>query len=284
MASTKQPDIVAIHDIGDATAGAIVWWRLRGNTDLRRLTMAWDKAGHDPKLLPSKTTPLAALKRALADLGRDARQLVRPLAKKEGYALVNETAHGDDLTYDTICTVKVMPGDVLDIMPSYFSSADRLIDGYEKNQSEITGSKIGGWLGDMVRHCHAVALRWTGGIYFIPAEHMDKFHTWMEAFMDGSDNTVFEVPALRSSEAVEAILDAVEREAGEELAAIEEEIATGDLGANALKTREKRCDELRNKLQSYVGLLGSRLDGINDKLDVTKASVVETILLAEEAD
>lgn len=273
---TDTPDIIAVQDHNKDTAGAVVWWRLREHTDFDKLKAAWLAAGHLPQLLPPRTTDLAALKRALGEFSKE-RQLVRPLQDKDGYALVSETALGDDLHYEVISAVRVLADGTL----SQSTKLRGLERSYLQHRSEINSAKIGSWLADLVRHCHAVALRWTGGIYFIPREHMAQFRAWADTFGEATDNTVYEMPALKCDEAVEAILDAVTREAGEEMESLQAEIDGGELGAAALHNREKQCDALREKLQAYSDLLGASLGDIEASLADTKAGVVEAILLAE---
>lgn len=277
---TSTPNLVAVTDMHKDAAGAVVWWRLQNAIDFERLENDWAAAGHSPDLLPARTTPNAALKRAMKSLSTQ-RRLARPLAGHEGYALVDERAGSDDVDYHTLCTAKIdAGGNSLSVEPYDFEHAAALQERYDCGLAEIPTHKIGSWISDLVHHCRAVALRSTGGIYFIPRDHVAQLRAWADTLMGASDCVVFEMPALKSDEAVAAILDAVSRECDEELDAIHEEIA-GDLGKSALKTREKRCETLREKLGAYAGILGPALDAINTKLDDTKADVVEAILLAE---
>lgn len=278
---TSSPNIMAIPDLDNNSAGAIVYWRLKDSADYSKLQDQWLADGHDPNLLPAPTTPMAALKRACRSMV-EFRRLIRPLDKSDGYAVVDEDADRDDLRYSVQCTVKLRADDTIEITPTFFDRADTLRETYDKARNEIARNTIGSWLSALVRECCAgVTLRSTGGIYFIPAEHVAKFRAWSATFESATDSVIFELPALQSDQAVKAILDAVMTEADDTLGGIADEIDNGALGSNALKTRESRCETLRKKLESYATLLGSKLDGINDRITETEASVVEAILLAE---
>jgi hypothetical protein len=276
-------NVMAINDAAPGTAGAILWWRLSGRISYAKLAKAWQEAGHDASLLPAEPTPLAALKGAVRAM-TEQRRLVRPLADHDGYAIVDETARRDDLDYGIVARVKVHPEDDtrIGIQPSDFAQADRLRAEYTDARGSIPHGRLGNWLADMAARCKAISLRPTGGIYFVPRTHVARFRAIARTVMDATTCTVYEVPALDSDEAVAAVLDALTAEADAEMADLGDDL--NDLGARALRTRERRCDQLRQKLEAYAELLGPALDVINDQLDTTKANVAEAMILAELSD
>jgi len=282
MASIQQPGFVAVNDAETGTAGAIVWWRLCGRTEHDKLSAAWALAGHSVDLLPQKATPAAAIKDAVKSASSD-RLLARPLGSHAGYAMVHEIPDGDDLEYTTALTVKILVGEPV-FEPQGTQLADQIDAAFRKEIRQMRQWVVGGWLAKLATTCNAVSLRPTGGIYFIPQADVARFRAWAETFMDIGDSIVYEVPALESKNAVAAILDAVEREARDELTSIDDEITEDELGKRALRSRERRCVALRTKLEAYSDLLGPALDGITAKLESTKASVVEAMLLAEATD
>ena len=278
---TSMPNLIAVQDSNIQTAGAIVWWKLRETTDVLKLSDAWQAAGLDVDLLPPVPTAANALKRAMKSLV-DHRRLVRPLGDDiDGYGIVDETASANDLDYRVRCTAKVDALGNVVIEPPTFEHAATLMSAYRDAGASIARNVIGGWLAELAAKCHAVSLRSSGGIYFIPRAQVHQFRTWVDVFAHATENVVFEVPALRSDEAVSAILDALQTETSAEMDLITAEIASGELGKSALHTRETRCEGLRNKLRSYAELLGSHLDGISTALDSTKANVVAAAMMAD---
>lgn len=286
MASTSIPKIVAIQDAQQNTAGLITWWKLAGDVEIEKLRGAWDAAGHDPQLLPAANAPGAALKEAIRELAAK-RRLGRPLGRGEGYALVAETPVAEDLEYTTLCTARMVNNE-LEIQPTGGIHDQRIRDAYARQRKVVRSDRIGSWLADLTRLCHAVGLRETGGIYFVPRDEAPRFRAWVEAFMEASEAVIYEVPALRSDEAVRAVLDSLTREADEELAEVEEKMDEDTKPGHYTKLRlgscERRCESLMGKLGAYESLLGDKLDAVRERLEATKAGVVEAMLLAEADD
>lgn len=275
-------DIVAVTDAQAATAGAIVYWKLTELTELARLSDAWCARGFSEDLLPPAISPIQALKRAMLELAGDSRKLVRPLEKKDGYALVEETAAEDDLEYFTRMVAKVGPDAELIMDPNYEYS-NSLREKYEATLNHVIGGRIGSWLTALTSRCAGINLRvGSGGFYFIPEQYADTFREWAKVVNDVTMNVVHEIPAMRCEKAVSAILDAVNHEAQKELGEIASDVAEGNMGRTGLKGREKRCDALRQKLSAYADLLGPALNVIEDQLDTTKENVVAAVLALDD--
>lgn len=106
-------DVVAVVD-GTAQAGILTWWELSGLVDVEVLRLAWQAAGLDITLVPEDVAPKSALRRAVETLAEQ-RKLVRPLAGREGYSLVEETAAGEKLDYKQAVVAMVDADGVLTI-------------------------------------------------------------------------------------------------------------------------------------------------------------------------
>lgn len=277
------------------TAGAIVYCRVSGAIHLAELHNAWVQAGLDESLLPAGRTEESALKRAMQELPKGMRKLIRPLDGFTGFALVNEEASGEDLEYDvmlrarvvytppapgtddpTVCECKVDPAD--------HEFADGIRAGFERHLNALTNNKISAWVwGRLAPACDAVSLRDTGGIYFIPNTHLDEWRKMVETVNTVSDVSFFGIPAMKSEDAVAAILDAISQEAKGVIERIEEELGfTGEerLGERALATRETKLYAVRAKVRSYEALLGQALPDLQAKLDDLDADVTAATLIA----
>lgn len=290
-------DIVAMTD-GTETAGAIVYCRVSGAIQLNALGPKWRAAGCDTKLLPAGRTEESALKRALQELPKGFRKLIRPLDKFTGFALVNEQADGDDLDYDVmlrarvVYTPPVVEGDPMTceckVEPEDHELADAIRAGFQKHLGSLTNNKISSWVwGKLAPTCEALSLRDTGGIYFIPRNHIDAWRKMVGVIKDVSDVMFFEIPAMATDEAVEAILDAVGQEAQTEIDKIAEELArTGDdaIGEKALATREARMRAVRTKVRSYESLLSQVMPSLHSKLDDLDADITAAMLIASSGN
>src|SRR5581483_2410390 len=118
----------------------------------------------------------------------------------------------------------------------------------------------------------------TGGVYFIPQQCVEKYRQMVNAIGAAADHSLFEVPALKSDEAVEAILDAVLREADSECTNMETELDAGALKKRALRARVGKCEALREKVETYEKLLGKSMPKVQERIENLKASVVEAEL------
>jgi hypothetical protein len=255
-----------------ATAGAISYWRLSGAINLARLSAAWGTQSLDPKLLPTPPGDEVALGRAVRDQA-ERRRLVRPLEKRGAWAIVAETAKDDRIDFKTLARVYYDKPEGSEIGTPRFVREEATSDmyealvtnirgAYERHRGELESNDISGWLVKLGYRLDVVALRDTGGIYFVPRQNVDIWRRVVAAIESVSSHRVFKIPALRNSEAIEAITEAVTAEAVAIVDRLEAELAlTGDdaLGDRALKTRAAECSALLSKVNGYEALLESRL-------------------------
>lgn len=290
-------ELLAVNsDIADA-AGAIVYWRLSGAIELDALEDAWTGAGLDKKLLPRPTTPDRALFRALSELAGP-RILCRPLErKKRGYAIVRETANADStLSYETLlqawidtdsngtATLRVDAANYPDT-----TIAKTTLRKYAAFCGELSTGEIADWIAQRVLpSVKAVGLRDRGGIYFVPANTVDEWRSMVDVVRSVSEHRIFEIPAMRSDEAVQAILDAITGEAEEAAAEMEADLtgadatdAGGGLGIRSIRHRERRCEALLSKLDTYQELLGIRMDNMHKRIAELQAGLAAAALSAK---
>jgi hypothetical protein len=276
--------LIAVHlpDQAEGACGAVTWWALAGTMDGERLSATWKAAGLDEKLLPPLPSPGTAIRRALGEQ-RSARRLVRPLEGTHGLALVNEQATGEELlhaielraTVDKVGNVRVTPADHV--------LAAELKAAYEKHLGELSHEDISSWLCDLIHVVRATSLRESGGFYFVPpGESLAVWRKMVAVLTACSGHQVFEMPAMRSDQAVAAVLAAVSREASAEAHAMEAELSSEELGRRALQTRERRCQTAMQKLAAYEGLLGSALDELKDRFEDLQQQIAAAALAADD--
>lgn len=277
------------------TAGAIAWWRLTGTVDHDKLIAAWTEAGLDPEHLPLPPTPEQGIRRALKEQ-EERRVMARPLAAKGSYALVVEKLVGDggsgELEYETAFRVKVDMVGKITFDPDGHDAGNLVLAAkqeeiraaYTKHVSALSAGDISSWLVDLAYRVKAVSLRDTGGIYFVPSPALVQWHTIMGVIREVSGHQMFEVPALKSDEAVDAILDAVSTEAHEEIAKLEAALASDTMGARGLSNRSDRAKTMLDKLKSYEALLGKGTATINTRLEELQVELATAALAAGDKE
>ncbi len=275
------------------TAGLVSYWRLSGPVTLSRLRDAFEQRGLHTDLLPKPPGDAVALGRAVYEQASKHR-LVRPLAKRGTWAIVDETVTDGSATFTTVMTVQHATGRPMTTSP--FSSEfhprfgeyavlwNRVIDAYHRHNNELAPEDISSWLIKLAHTQNSLALRDTGGIYFIPRTGVDFWRKVSAALESVSAHKVLKIPAMKNDEAVAAILESLSVEAQSTIMAFERDILkTGDeaLGARALETRQKECVSLLAKVESYETLLGVSLVKITDAIGALQANIAAAALSAD---
>lgn len=277
--------VVVTDDLADHVAGAVVFWELSGVIYTDRLRASWEAAGLDEALLPELPTPAQALRRAVMEQ-RERRQLVRPLGNGNGFAIVDERVNGDDLDWRIKARVRVDVAGRFVIEPRDHPCGDELCATYHHCLNALSTEQTSGWLVGLAEHVGAVGLRGRGGFYFIAANRLPAWHAMMCAIEAASGKRLYEMPAMRSDQAVRAVLDAVTREAQKEAAKLRAELDAGDMGERALQTRTNQLADLRRKVEGYEGLLGDKLNALREELTALSASLgaATLVTLAGQAE
>lgn len=281
------------------TAGCISYWRLSGPLSLTVLRAAWEAAGLDSQLLPESPEPEVALRRAVVEQ-QARRRLVRPLAKRGAWVIKDEAVTGDgsDTSYETVARIHFDSGAWYGRVPvriekaeapdAVFDKVDGAIrEAYTRHRAELQPEDVSAWLVKLAKGQAAVSLRDAGGIYFVPRPAMEFWRRAVAVIESVSTaHHVFRIPALRNSEAIDAILDAITIEAEAEAEAIEADLtAEGDaaLGERALATRGRRCAAVLDKVGAYEGLLGVKLETIRERIARLQADLTAAALVAGSA-
>ena len=275
---TERPAIIAVPEAQEA--GAIIWWRLAGEINADDLAFAWESAGLDEKLLPGVVTPGVALRRAVMRQKMRSRW-VHPL-KGGGWALTDATENADEeVDYNLSLRARVDQIGGLVMKPADHLLVPRVRADYNHFLGTLIGGDISQWMTRLMYTLHAVSLRDTGGVYFVQrGDAIIRWRKMVVAIRAISNHAVFEVPALKSDEAVTAILDAVAREAETALESMRGEMGDRDLKEKALDNRIDKCEELLGKLGSYESLLGVGLEGVQSKVNEMKANLSAAMLVA----
>lgn len=293
------PGVVAVPEMAGQTVGSIAWWRLSGSIRRTDLELLWLAAGLKPEDLPRPTTPAEALRRAaLSQSRKDI--LVRSIGKGEGWALVRESQGEGAPEYQVQARVVLVGGyDEVPYAPQVQVMSEDPDGGhhwltapenhpavtavdlvYRDALTSLSADDIGTWLVRRAEAMGAVRLRESGGIYFIPRDHAQEWHHIADILHHCSEHRVSEVPALRSDEAVEAVLDAVAQEVTRTMTQVEEDLSKG-LGSRALEGRVKVVVDALLKVEKYGALLGRGVETFTEKPGVLQSQVVEAHLMAQ---
>lgn len=291
--SDRNPqDLLAVPAELQDAAGVITFWGLRGVVDRQDLVDSWVSDGMNPDLLPSDPSPESVLWRAAqASIPPGARMLVRPLKARGCFELVREEVvaaegvvkeriqHSSELRGRILKAEGKVPEPALD--PADHPLAKAVLSNFRLFEGTLTLPDVSGWLVRTVTSlCSAVVLRDRGGFYFVPRDRVELWRRVERAISAAGDHKVYEIPAMRTREAVEAICDALRKEAEDEIASIEawlkDEAVASTRGVNAYSRAAQACVE---KLASYEKLLGVGLLDLSDRLVQLKGAVMAAHLV-----
>jgi len=274
-------NIMAVMDGAPRGMGAMVWWTLSA-VDPAELRAAWEAEGLDVDMLPTTPLPQVALGRACRQLAEQ-RRLVRPLEKRKGYSLVAEKAEGQTLAYSQQVNVSVNPLGGLQIEPPTHELADTIRDEYARALDTLNVDDISELLRCCVSSLRAVSLRNTGGIYFVPPSRVQEWGKISRAFRAASKVLCWEVPAMKSDGAVEAITNAVKDEANNVTRDLEQVLDEGTAGERALRNRISECEATEQKISEYEAFLGQKMEAVTAALQALRARLTEAAMQAAEA-
>lgn len=301
---TEKSNVIAIPTAMKDTAGAIVYWRLSGDVDYDQLKEAWEEAGLPAKLLPSLPSRQVALTRAFRDmvkaLSHEDRDIhatklhsVTESGSNHGWILLeNVTKKGSEkVRYEEQFRAYFKGDKTLVFKPENYARTEQLLKDFRANQKVLAQTDVGTWMSQKItQDLTMLTLRDTGGIYFVPRNKMERLAQIKQALEKATDNVVFQIPSLKSDEAVEALLDALVREAEAEAQSIEKQLEALDddsvddkdkLGARALRSRAAKCDRMTDKVEMFEQILDTRLDALRERMETLQAASVEAAIRLE---
>ncbi len=281
--------IDAQDEINQRACGRITMWSLGGDVTVGALTEALKRAG-SAALPPDEPSALVALHRAVEGVAKTLGHLdVHHLGRGEwaivGSASERQAESADasvqrQLVYSIECTAKVVREGDSERLEIQGRGEEQIRAAYNAAKTCLAPSDIGTWLTEKAAKLDAVALRDRGGVYFVPKPTVHKWEHIIAALKACSRHAVHVIPAMRSADAVEAILAAVTDDTRTACGRIVADIGDGTLGTKALGNREKVTAELLDRVERYEELLGARLDALRSVLDETRAAVATAKLAA----
>jgi hypothetical protein len=263
--------------------GAVVFWSLAEWTHRGRLT-AHLAALDLEALVPDPRPAPAALRSALEDVFAGPRILIRPLASRDGFAVVREDRGLSANQYQTQLTARVLPGDPPTLTFDPWDSRAVSVQGaYQAQLGRVSACQVSSSLVRIIEALGGTRLRPSGAVYWLPGNRVEEWTRIADAVEQAADGALSAVYMLRhrlDHDAIRAVRDAVVSEVHSEAIRIRDEVLGGELGGRALETRKKQAADLRQKVLLYEDLLSVGLKGLHRAVDeADQAAATATILL-----
>lgn len=240
-------------------SGAIVLWSTTVATSREKLETGLASIGLE-KFAPAETSPMTALKAALTDLYAGPRKLVRP--DRHGFSVVEESQNLLGLTHTVVLTAQFVRGQ-LEVYPP--AEQDRVVQAHASQLDLVPVSSITACLTGIVRHLGGIALRQTGGIYWIPARSTGSWAQVTDVVQKAGANTLYSITTQVDAESVRAVCDAINSEMAAEVAQMQSELTEG-LTSRAGKNRAAQLSVMCDRLRNYEQSLGITLDTLRGAL------------------
>lgn len=319
--TSKQTTFVAVTDAMAQGAGATVFWTLPGDLVRERIVEAWEAAGLDPRMLPGARGDGPALWAGLEGLCRahNAKAQGNPTApllvvrgvpgqKGDGYVvttLVNErwTADTQTVTRDAqwaigMRIVRYTDGsrDHLELsgpLAEDAAFAQSVRDAYTAERNQLTHTTVTNWLANRVipalggvnlRAATLDATKSGGGPYYLPPDALETWGRMVGALKAATGGRFGTMPTMRSEEAVETILSALNAEIEKTCGTLEDALVEEDLGVRALRTASDKASAVLAKVGRYEAVLATRLDSLREMAERTIAATTAAVLAAEAAE
>jgi hypothetical protein len=264
--------------------GAIVFWNLAEWTHRDQLITHWKALGLEA-IVPDQRLAPAALRSALEDIFGGPRVLVRPLASRDGFAVVRKDRGRDANQYQTDLTARVTDGDPPSLtFEPWDGRAISVQEAFRSQLGRLSASQVSAALVRIIESLGGTRLRPSGAVYWLPGNRADEWGRVarsVEIAADGSLSAVYMLRHQLDADAVRAVRDAVVAEVQAEAVRIKADVLTGELGNRALETRKTQATDLRHKVLLYEELLSIGLKGLHRAIDeADQAAATAAIMLA----
>jgi hypothetical protein len=262
--------------------GAVVFWSLAEWSDRGRLAAGLAALGLN-SLAPEPMPAPAALRAALEHVFGGPRVLVRPLASRDGFAVVREDRGLASNQYQTQLTARVGIGSPPDLKFDPHDTRALAVEGsYRLHLERVSAAQVSNSLVRLVETLGGTRLRPSGAVYWVPGHRLDDLARAARAVEEAADrrpNAVYVLRHRLDADAVRAVRDAVVAEVYAEAGRIKEEVLNHELGTRALETRQKQAAELREKVSLYEDLLSVGLKGLHRAVDEADQAAATAALM-----
>jgi hypothetical protein len=270
--------------------GSVTFWSLSESTSLGVLKAKLAAIPHPARAdgwacyAPTPRTPQACLRDALASVYRS--MLIRPLAKRDGFALIKETKLHDDVVMANAASVAVTKDGVVDVLKGWVDVV--MVKGALDVQAGVVKpSGVTAALVAMLQtELGAVSLRPSGGVYWLPDASLPAWRQVgeaVEAAAASGRSTVYCINHQFDGASIRAVRDALLNDVAREAARIEAEVDGGLLGENALRARARQAQVLQAKVAEYERVLGERLPDAAELARKTELTATAARILAQGA-
>lgn len=266
--------------------GCVVFWSLGEWSRRETLKECLKDLGFE-KFCPEPRTQSAALKDALGTIFPKRKYLVQPLSRREAWE-IREIVRGDqENEYPAKHTAALREtGTAPEIVVSPFDQmvADELVRVFNEYLGLVRTAQVTAAMTGVLAHLGGTSLRPRGAVYWLPGHQIKRWQAVTSAVESsgvGNSNRTYVIRHNLDADAFRAVRHAIVAEVHTEVARIETDINSGDLGERALDHRKDEAVELRDKIRLYESLLNTTLEELVVAVDQVEGAAVQAALMAQ---
>jgi len=277
--------------------GAVVFWRLAKSTNRAQVQDGLNNLYLD-EFTPEPRSPLACLRAAIPDVypvEKGHKQATRPIKNGvgKGFAVVKEdpeNAHAGD-AWGTVRATAILEDETkaVKLDPFDHEKRDALKAGMAGAAEWLTAASVGTALVKLVEWVDGVALRPSGGVYWVREDRLEEWERIAHVFEQASaekdregneqpPNAVYVMRVVADEAMVRAVGDALTADIEAELATIEQDIASGELREQACINRLKRTVNLEKRVKRYETAFDAPLTRLREACKRARVATAQATL------
>ena len=278
-----------------ASSGGFALWSLATWSDQAKLQSRFQAIGIG-NYAPKPMAPSAVLREALEKVfGRktenawaEKKCLVRPLSEANGFCVLKEERGKERNLYPQVLMCKIDPETMVISFAPLDSNSAEVAREFNEHRKWVPGSQVGSSLVDLVKMLGGIAIRKSGGLYWLPAR---SFGQWrqigeaVEACSAYGKSEVYLGTMEVNADSIRLVRDSIKTEILQESTKLMDEIAKGEPGEKAIKARLAYIDQLEAKVKEYEGIVGESMVDLREALNqcATAAGLAAFQIVAEDA-
>lgn len=313
MARTEIIQVATDDAIFDKSlAGASVSWELVSKIVTDELRDALNAAGIS--FMPEDSSPATALHRMMRDLFQDRNNLVKPVknptgSKKPAYAVLPRNDEGGKMAFKEkwSCGIDVVDLGGAEDVSLAFSTDDNgqveaspdviedMVGRFPEYLASLGAEDLSVWLVSLVKGLlHGVPTIGGAGTFFIGPQEVPIWRRLKTALAKFGIR-LYEIPAMRSAEALECVVESVRRYSEQAIKELQEDLQkyqdlkskrstdpkVRDIQARVLTSREARIKEQTALVERYERLFDIRLDELRGSLGELEAGFANLSLVSQ---
>ena len=263
--------------------GGNVWWYVPAcviDGEFARKCVVDGGMSKDMLLEPTRREEVARAARSVA--GRR-KKLDKSIAEKVtdniqtlAYGILDYDQSGEVGEYEQQTTVRMdkASGSVI----AEGAKAEKVMAAVDAFTGKITDKDIRTFILNVVKSCHGVSKRPTGGIYFIPAKYVERIEAARNILKAmGTGAKIYKEEVVNNEEARQNVWEACENSIAQQLEQTLDACERIEKRASAVRSKQAKLNELNELMGVYTDLLGeeAKYESIKDKIEAAAKVVQE---------